>query len=175
MKKILFKSTDISRLIKKLAGNIADAHEKSDELVLIGIHSRGVPLAKRISEKIKSIKKVKIELGMLDINLYRDDVHSLNAQPIVRETVVPFDLNDKEVVLVDDVLFTGRTVRAALDALSDVGRPKFVKLAVLIDRGGRELPIQPDFTGEKIQAHKSQNINVSLKEIDGKDQVVLEE
>ncbi|MFH1282125.1 MAG: bifunctional pyr operon transcriptional regulator/uracil phosphoribosyltransferase PyrR [bacterium] len=174
MNKIIKKSKDIKELIKKVSREIVSNHKHSEQLVLIGIRNRGVPLAERLSKDLEKLLKRKIEIGILDINLYRDDVHAINSQPLVKETIIPFDLNDKEVILVDDVLFSGRTIRAALDALVDLGRPKFVKLAVLIDRGNRELPIHADFVGEKINTRLDQNINVSLKEVDGVDRITIE-
>lgn len=175
MKKTIRKAADIKNLVKKLTRQIMSFRKDPENLVLIGIRSRGVPLSERIAAELEKVSKRKIDLGVLDINLYRDDVHEINSQPIVRETVIPFDLNDREVVLVDDVLFSGRTIRAALDALADFGRPKSIKLAVLVDRGNRELPIQPDFTGEKIATSRSQNIDVNLEEVDGNDRIVIED
>jgi pyrimidine operon attenuation protein/uracil phosphoribosyltransferase len=175
MKKTIATSAGIKKLIKNIAKHILVELTNTKSLVLIGIHSRGVPLAMRIAAELQKKTKTTMNLGKLDINLYIDDVHALASQPMVRETEIPFDLNNREVILVDDVLFSGRTIRAALDALIDFGRPKSVKLAVLIDRGNRELPIHPDFVGEKVITTRNQNIKVMLKEVDGNDRVVLED
>ena len=174
MKKVIKKSGEIKKLVKQLAAQIADSNLDLEKIALIGIRSRGVPLAERLAEEIFSKTKHKPDVGVLDINLYRDDMDTKVDQPMLKETIIPFDLSDKDVILVDDVLFTGRTIRSALDALIDLGRPKTVKLAVLIDRGNRELPIQPDFFAEKIDTRKEQRVRVNLKEVDGKDQVSLD-
>ncbi|MFW0967383.1 MAG: bifunctional pyr operon transcriptional regulator/uracil phosphoribosyltransferase PyrR, partial [Thermacetogeniaceae bacterium] len=145
------------------------------DLVLIGIRRRGVPLASRLSERIKEIEGTSIPLGILDITLYRDDLSQLDYHPLVRKTEVPFSITGKKVVLVDDVLYTGRTVRAAMDALMDLGRPQLIQLAVLIDRGHRELPIRADFVGKNVPTSRKEQINVSLLEIDGEDKVTIVE
>ena len=141
---------------------------------MIGILSRGADLAKRIAGKIKEIENVEVPVGLLDINLYRDDVHSKLDQPIIQKTEILFDIVDRNVILVDDVLFTGRTIRAALDAIVDFGRPRSIQLAVLIDRGHRELPIRPDFIGKNIPTSKDDRVLVRLHERDDSDVVISE-
>lgn len=144
-------------------------------IALVGIQTRGVYVSQRISAEIKNITKKTVPLGVLDITLYRDDVNSISHQPIVKETKIPFDVTEKDVILVDDVLFTGRTIRSAIDAIIDFGRPKTIKLAVLVDRGSRELPIQPNFVGKNFPTSKKELICVNLEEADKMDSVVLKE
>ena len=163
----------LKQTLEGLAGEIAKEFEKDPGFVLIGIRTRGVTLAERLQQKIKEITGKKPPLGILDITLYRDDLSTLAKQPIVRPTTFPFDVDDKKIVLVDDVLYTGRTIRAALDQIVDFGRPALVRLAVLIDRGCREYPIQPDFTGLKVETRHNQLIQVRLGEIDGDEKVML--
>lgn len=158
----------------RVAREIAAAFGHDENLVLIGIRSRGLPLAERLGVKLASLLSRDVPIGILDITLYRDDLTELAGSPIVRPTEIPFHLKGKTVVLVDDVLFTGRTVRAALDALQDLGRPKRVWLAVLVDRGGRELPIQADFVGLKLEVPLNQRVSVRVQEIDQTDGVFLE-
>ena len=174
-KKVVMDENEIEQTLKRLTHEIIEKLHGIENLVFVGIQTRGVYLAKRLSGQLKKITKKTVPLGVLDITLYRDDVNSIAHQPIVKETELPFDITDKNVVLVDDVLFTGRTVRAAIDELIDFGRPKTIKLVVLIDRGGRELPIQPDFVGKKFPTSKDELICVNLKEIDKIDNVVLKE
>lgn len=163
----------IRRALTRIAHEILEKNSGTEDLVLIGIRRRGVPLARRIAERISEIEGTTIPLGILDITLYRDDLSQLDYQPLVRKTEVPFDITRKKVVLVDDVLYTGRTVRAALDALIDLGRPKLIQLAVLIDRGHRELPIRADFVGKNVPTSRKEEITVSLQEIDGDDRVAI--
>ena len=165
----------IRRALTRIAHEILEKNAGTKDLVLIGIRRRGVPLASRLSEKIKEIEGTSIPLGILDITLYRDDLSQLDYHPQVRKTEVPFSITDKKVVLVDDVLYTGRTVRAAMDALMDLGRPQLIQLAVLIDRGHRELPIRADFVGKNVPTSRKEQINVSLLEIDGEDKVTIVE
>ncbi|HHY40523.1 MAG TPA: bifunctional pyr operon transcriptional regulator/uracil phosphoribosyltransferase PyrR [Syntrophaceticus sp.] len=165
----------IRRALTRIAHEILEKNAGTEDLVLIGIRRRGVPLASRLSEKIKEIEGTSIPLGILDITLYRDDLSQLDYHPLVRKTEVPFSITGKKVVLVDDVLYTGRTVRAAMDALMDLGRPKLIQLAVLIDRGHRELPIRADFVGKNVPTSRKEQINVSLVEIDGEDKVTIVE
>ncbi|NIM03595.1 bifunctional pyr operon transcriptional regulator/uracil phosphoribosyltransferase PyrR [bacterium] len=172
-KKAIMDANEISWTIKRMAHEIVEKSYGTEDLVIVGIQTRGVHLAKRIAREIESIEKKEVPVGALDITLYRDDVDSIAHQPLVKETRIPFDITDKKVVLVDDVLFAGRTVRAALDELIDFGRPKVIKLAVLIDRGLRELPIQPDFVGKIYPTSKKELVCVNLKEEDGEDSVVL--
>ncbi len=165
----------IRRALTRIAHEILEKNAGTKDLVLIGIRRRGVPLARRLAERIKEIEGTPIPLGILDITLYRDDLSQLDYHPLVRKTEVPFSITDKKVVLVDDVLYTGRTVRAAMDALMDLGRPQLIQLAVLIDRGHRELPIRADFVGKNVPTSRKEQINVSLLEIDGEDKVTIVE
>lgn len=165
----------IRRALTRIAHEILEKNAGTKDLVLIGIRRRGVPLARRLAERIKEIEGTPIPLGILDITLYRDDLSQLDYHPQVRKTEVPFSITDKKVVLVDDVLYTGRTVRAAMDALMDLGRPQLIQLAVLIDRGHRELPIRADFVGKNVPTSRKEQINVSLLEIDGEDKVTIVE
>ncbi|MBI5573176.1 MAG: bifunctional pyr operon transcriptional regulator/uracil phosphoribosyltransferase PyrR [Elusimicrobia bacterium] len=174
-KKIIMNEEEMKRTLKRLTHEIIEKSHGIENLVLVGIQTRGVYLAKRISLELKKITKKIVSLGILDITLYRDDVTSISHQPIVKETKIQFDVTGKNVILVDDVLFTGRTIRSAIDEIIDFGRPKTIKLAVLVDRGGRELPIQPDFVGKKFPISKNELICVHLKEIDKIDSVVLKE
>ena len=160
--------------LRRLAGEIA-ARLDGEPLVILGIRSRGLPLAARIGAAIPPVHGKPVPVGALDITLYRDDISERAGSPIVRPTEIPFSLKDKTVVLVDDVLYTGRTIRAALDALLDHGRPHKVLLAVLVDRGGRELPIQGDFVGTTLSVGPGQRVSVKVKELDGEDGVYLEE
>jgi pyrimidine operon attenuation protein/uracil phosphoribosyltransferase len=143
------------------------------ELALVGIRTRGVPIARRLARSILEINKVEVPTGALDITLYRDDLQTVGPRPVVGPTDIPVDIEGKVVVIVDDVLYTGRTIRAALDELADFGRPRRIALAVLIDRGGRELPIQPDIVGKVVAVPDGQRIDVLVKELDEKDAVVL--
>ncbi len=160
--------------LRRLAGEIA-ARLEGEPLVILGIRSRGLPLAVRLGAAIPPVNGKAVPVGALDITLYRDDISERAGSPIVRPTEIPFSLKDKTVVLVDDVLYTGRTIRAALDALLDHGRPHKVLLAVLVDRGGRELPIQGDFVGTALSVGPGQRVSVKVKELDGEDGVYLEE
>lgn len=163
----------IRRALTRIAHEILEKNSGTKDLILIGIRRRGVPLARKIAQLIKEIEGTAVPLGTLDITLYRDDLSQLGYQPLVRKTEVPCDITGKKIVLVDDVLYTGRTVRAALDAIIDLGRPKLIQLAVLIDRGHRELPIRADFVGKNVPTSRMEEISVSLQEIDGIDRVVI--
>ncbi len=164
----------IRRALLRIAHEILEKNKGHENLCIVGIRSRGVPLAERINQHIKQIEGEEIPLGILDITLYRDDLTLIAHQPVVHETLINFDLTDKKIILVDDVLFTGRTVRAALDALVDFGRPASIQLASLIDRGHRELPIRADYVGKNIPTSLDQNVKVILKEVDDKaDQVIV--
>lgn len=172
-KKEIIDSDGMRRALTRIAHEIVEKNKGTDDLVIIGIRTRGVPLAQRISEKIKQFEGVELPTGILDITLYRDDLSQVANQPIIHQTEISFDITDKKVVLVDDVLYTGRTVRAALDALIDLGRPKAIQLAIMVDRGHRELPIRPDFVGKNLPTSKKEVVSVNLKEIDDEDKIVL--
>ncbi|SMB94519.1 pyrimidine operon attenuation protein / uracil phosphoribosyltransferase [Thermanaeromonas toyohensis ToBE] len=161
------------RALIRIAHEILERNKGTENLVLVGIRRRGVPLAERLQRIIEEIEGVKLPLGILDITLYRDDLTTLSSHPIIHRTEIPFNITGKKVVLVDDVLFTGRTVRAALDALMDLGRPQNIQLAVLIDRGHRELPIRADYVGKNVPTSLKEEIAVQVKEIDGVDQVLI--
>lgn len=165
----------IRRAISRIAHEILEKNQGTKDLVLIGIRTRGVPLAERIRERIRVYEGVNVPLGLLDITLYRDDLSTIAFQPVIHETKVPFSLDGKIVILVDDVLFTGRTVRAALDALIDLGRPSKIQLAVLIDRGHRELPIRADYVGKNVPTSSREIVSVCLEEIDQNEEVFLTE
>ena len=163
----------IDRSLTRIAHEIVERHRDVEKLVLVGIRTRGVPLARRLQEKIKTIEGKDLPLGVLDINLYRDDITSVGPSAILKETIIHFPIDERRVILVDDVLFTGRTVRAALDGLMDFGRPRSIELAVLIDRGHRELPIRADYVGKNVPTSRSENVKVRLAENDGADGVTL--
>jgi pyrimidine operon attenuation protein/uracil phosphoribosyltransferase len=164
----------IRRALFRIAHEIIERNQGTAELTLIGIRRRGVPLAARLQQIIKEIEGCEVPLGILDITLYRDDLTTRLEQPLVRSTEVPCPLRGRKVVLVDDVLYTGRTVRAALDALMDLGRPQLIQLAVLIDRGHRELPIRADYVGKNVPTSSRENVSVRLAEVDGEDSVIIE-
>lgn len=163
----------IGRSITRLAHEIIEKNKGVDKVVLVGILSRGVPIANRIAEKIFEIEGKAVKVGELDITLYRDDLSKVGDNPIVNGSNIGFDLSDKHVVLVDDVIYTGRTVRAALDAVMDFGRPKTIQLAVLVDRGHRELPIRADFVGKNVPTSTKEIIKVRIAEVDGIDEVCI--
>ncbi|MFA4853767.1 MAG: bifunctional pyr operon transcriptional regulator/uracil phosphoribosyltransferase PyrR [Candidatus Omnitrophota bacterium] len=165
----------INRAIMRIAHEIIEKNKGTTELCVIGIRNRGVYIALRLAECIKKIEGKEIATGALDITLYRDDLALASGQPLVRKTEIDFDINNKNLVLVDDVLYTGRTIRAALDALIDFGRPKSIQLAVLVDRGHRELPIRADFVGKNIPTSKKESVEVHLQESDGSDEVLIAE
>lgn len=163
----------VERALIRIAHEILERNKGIDHLAIVGIRTRGAILAGRFQEKIREIENQTIPLGVLDITLYRDDLSEIGAQPQVRGTEIDFDLNAKKVILVDDVLFTGRTIRCALDALIDYGRPSSIQLATLIDRGHRELPIRADYVGKNIPTSMEEEVVVRLKEVDGKDEVIV--
>ena len=167
-------SEQIRRAIARLGHEIVERQGGTDGLVLIGIQRRGVVLAHRLADAIAAAEDVRVPVGALDISLYRDDLSELASYPIVRPTELPFDITDRTVVLIDDVLFTGRTIRAALDALTDFGRPRAVRLVVLVDRGHRELPIRADHVGRNIPTARAERVNVHVQELDGIDEVELD-
>ncbi len=170
--KILDKD-GINRALMRIAHEIVEKNKGTRDLCIVGIRNRGVYLAKRLADAIKSIEGVDVLSGALDITLYRDDLALASGQPLVRKTEIDFDINDKILILVDDVLYTGRTIRAALDALIDFGRPKSIQLAVLTDRGHRELPIRADYVGKNIPTAKNETVEVRLSETDGTEEVVI--
>lgn len=165
----------VNRAIMRIAHEVIEKNKGTVGLCIIGIRNRGVYIAQRIAECIKKIEGQAVETGALDITLYRDDLALASGQPLVRKTEIDFDINDKNLILVDDVLYTGRTIRAALDALIDFGRPKSIQLAVLVDRGHRELPIRADFVGKNIPTSKKESVEVHLQESDGSDEVLIAE
>lgn len=170
--KILDKEA-IDKALKRMAHEIIENAGAMDNTVLIGIKNRGAYIAQRLADKIREISGAKPQVGALDITLYRDDLTQVSEQPVVHATEITFDIENKRVMLVDDVLFTGRTIRCALDALIDFGRPKLIQLAVLVDRGHRELPIRADYVGKNIPTNVNEVVEVRLSESDGKDEVVL--
>jgi len=165
----------IRRALMRISHEILERNRGAQNIVIVGIRKRGDSLAKRIKEQIKDIESVDIPFGVLDITLYRDDFTTIDYKPIVGKTEIPFDVTGKIVVLIDDVLYTGRTVRAALDAIVDFGRPKEIQLAVLVDRGHRELPIRPDYIGKNVPTSENELVEVRVKEVDGDDRVILRE
>ena len=167
----------MSRALTRIAHEILERNRGVNELALVGIRTRGVPLARRLARALFEINGEEVPTGALDITLYRDDLmrHPVGPQPVVRRTEIPFSIDNRKILLVDDVLYTGRTIRAALDALIDFGRPRAIQLIVLVDRGHRELPIKADYVGKNLPTSLRQSIQVRLQEIDGIDEVVLEE
>jgi pyrimidine operon attenuation protein / uracil phosphoribosyltransferase len=178
---IVMDADRIGRTLARIAHEILERNNSSGnrlgDLALIGVRSRGVPLAKRLARQIKEITGDDVPTGSLDITLYRDDLmrNPVGPQPLVRRTEIPFSIDDRKILLVDDVLYTGRTIRAALDALIDFGRPRAIQLIVLVDRGHRELPIKADYVGKNLPTSLKQSVQVRLQEIDGVDEVALEE
>ena len=166
----------MARALTRIAHEILERNRGTSDLALVGIRTRGVPLARRIAHSLKDINRAEVPTGALDITLYRDDLmrHAVGPQPLVRRTEIPFSIDDKRILLVDDVLYTGRTIRSALDALIDFGRPRSIQLIVLVDRGHRELPIKADYVGKNLPTSLKQSVQVRLQEIDGDDEVVLE-
>lgn len=171
--KTVLDAQSLERSITRMAHEILEKNKGTVGLSLIGIQTRGVTLAQRLQKSLEEISKVKIPIGILDINLYRDDLTLVAEQPVIHKTEINFDCDKQIVVLVDDVLYTGRTIRAALDALVDFGRPKRIELAVLIDRGHRELPIRADFVGKNIPTSENEIVHVHFTENDGKDEVIV--
>jgi pyrimidine operon attenuation protein/uracil phosphoribosyltransferase len=166
----------MSRALTRIAHEILERNRGLDELALVGIRTRGVPLARRIARALREINGDDVPTGALDITLYRDDLmrHPVGPQPLVRRTEIPFSIDDRKIMLVDDVLYTGRTIRAALDALIDFGRPRVIQLIALVDRGHRELPIKADYVGKNLPTSLRQSVQVRLQEIDGTDEIVIE-
>jgi pyrimidine operon attenuation protein/uracil phosphoribosyltransferase len=170
----LMKSDEVAATLQRMADEILEANS-GRPVVLLGIHRRGVPMARRMAKRMAEKLKQEPQFGILDINLYRDDLTKVAFQPVVHKTEVPSDIDDHDIILVDDVLYTGRTVRAALDALCDFGRMRSIQLAVFIDRGHREMPIEANFIGKKIKTKDNEVVEVKLKEIDGEDAVYVME
>ncbi len=171
----MLEHDDLARTLKRIAHEIAEKNPDPQQLAIVGIHTRGAVLARRIHALLSELTDSEIPIGDLDISFYRDDVGAMapKAQPVVHASHIDFDLAGRTVVLVDDVLFTGRTVRAAIDALFDYGRPQRVQLAVLCDRGHRELPIRPDYVGKNLPTAREERVNVRLEEVDGTDEVAI--
>ena len=167
--KTLMDAAQLEAVLQRLASQVLERQGSDGPYKIVGIHTRGVPIAKRLAQRVKSTDPI----GVLDINLYRDDLSTVADMPVVKETVMPFSIDGARVLLVDDVLYTGRTVRAALDALFDLGRPKKVELLALVDRGGREIPLQADFCGKSLNVPEGEVVKVRLQETDGRDEVVV--
>jgi pyrimidine operon attenuation protein / uracil phosphoribosyltransferase len=174
-KAVIMTQEEMGRAIRRMAHEVLEAHGGTDDLVLLGIQRRGVPLCNLLQEAIKTVEGVVVPSGAIDITFYRDDLSRLGPSPRVASTEMPMDVTDKVVILVDDVLFTGRTVRAALDVIMDWGRPRAIRLAVLVDRGHRELPIRPDFVGKNVPTSQKEVIKVRVTEFDDKQEVVVGE
>ena len=174
---VVMDADRMTRSLTRIAHEILERNRGVEELALVGIRTRGVPLARRLAHAIREITRDEVPTGALDITLYRDDLMrtAVGAQPVIHKTEIPFSIDDKKILLVDDVLYTGRTVRAALDALIEFGRPKAIQLVVLVDRGHRELPIKADYVGKNLPTSLSQSVQVHLTEIDGRDQVEIQE
>jgi pyrimidine operon attenuation protein/uracil phosphoribosyltransferase len=173
---IVMDADRVSRSITRMAHEILERNRGVDDLAIIGIRARGVPIALRLARELQALTGVAVPTGALDITLYRDDLirHAVAPQPVIRRTEIPFSLDDRLILLVDDVLYTGRTIRAALDALIDFGRPRAIQLVALVDRGHRELPIRADYVGRNIPTSRRESVQVRLAEIDGRDEVEVE-
>ena len=171
----LMSASEVDRTLVRLAHEIVEKSPDLDKVVLIGVRRRGVPLAQRLADKVEQIEKRRIPVGILDMNLYRDDLSTVGSQPVLNSTEIPFSVTGVDIILVDDVLYTGRTTRASLDALFDKGRPRRIQLLVLIDRGHRELPIEARFVGKYVDTADNEIIEVKLTEVDGADKVMLVE
>ncbi|MFC1896972.1 bifunctional pyr operon transcriptional regulator/uracil phosphoribosyltransferase PyrR [Chloroflexota bacterium] len=172
-KKIIMTPEDIRRTLARIAHETIERNKTTNNLILVGMRTRGVPLAKRLAANIEGFEELRIPVGALDITPYRDDLASLDIQPLVRSTDIPVNIDGKSIVLVDDVLYTGRSTRAAMDALTDLGRPQSIQLAVLVDRGHRELPIRADYVGKNMPSSRDEKIQVRLVETDGIDEVTI--
>jgi len=166
---------EINRALTRVAHEVIEKNHGITNVALVGIRTGGVYLAKRLAKKLQEIEGTAVPVGELDITLYRDDLNARKEHPVLRKTDIPFDITRRKVILVDDVLFTGRTIRAAMDALMDLGRPRVIRLAVLVDRGHRELPIRPDYVGKNLPTSRKESVAVMLREHDGQDRVVIQE
>ena len=174
-KTVIMDGTEMRRALRRVAHEIVEANKGTEDLVLLGVQRRGVPLAAIIAESINKFEEVEVPMGAIDITFYRDDLSTIGPAPRVSTTDMPVDVTGKEVILIDDVLYTGRTVRAALDAIMEWGRPKAIRLAVLVDRGHRELPIRPDFVGKNVPTSHKEIIKVRVQDFDDTEQVVVGE
>ena len=174
---VVMDADRIARTLTRIAHEIVERNKGVDDIALVGVRTRGVPLARRLGRILKQITGDDVPTGALDITLYRDDLmrHAVGPQPVIRRTEIPFSIDNKKILLVDDVLYTGRTTRAALDALIDFGRPKAIQLIVLVDRGHRELPIKADYVGKNLPTNPEESVQVRLQETDGNDEVVLQQ
>jgi pyrimidine operon attenuation protein / uracil phosphoribosyltransferase len=173
---VIMDADRMSRTLTRIAHEVVERNRGIENLALVGIRTRGVVLAKRLAQALQQITNAPVPTGALDITLYRDDLmrHQVGPQPLVRKTEIPFSIDDQKILLVDDVLYTGRTIRAALDALIDFGRPKEIQLIVMVDRGHRELPIKPDYVGKNVPTSLKESVHVRLTEIDGTDEVAVD-
>ena len=174
---VVMEADRIGRTLMRIAHEVVERNRAIEELALVGVRTRGVPIAKRIAANLLEVVNHQVPTGSLDITLYRDDLmrYTVGPQPVLRRTEIPFSIDDQRILLVDDVLYTGRTVRAALDALVDFGRPRSIQLVVLVDRGHRELPIKADYVGKNLPTSLRQSVQVRVSEIDGVDEVAIEE
>ena len=175
MTRLILDDAEIARILKRMAFEILERHNDAEKLALVGVHTRGVHIAKRLKAAVEEAAGVALPLGTLDISLYRDDWTKIARQPVLKGTDIAFPLEGLDILLVDDVLYTGRTTRAAMDALMDFGRPDRIRLAVLVDRGHRELPIHADFVGKSVETRRTETVNVMMEEADGQDSVTIEE
>lgn len=175
LKALIFDENALNRAIVRISHQITEKNEDIENIVIIGIHTRGVPLAKRLKEEILKIENRELKVGTLDITMHRDDIDGIINEPVINKSDIKFDITGKTVILVDDVIYTGRTVRSALDAIMEFGRPARIQLAAMIDRGHRELPIRADYVGKNVPTSRHEIIKVNVREIDGKDSVELYE
>lgn len=172
-KKTILDAQQMRRVVRRMAGELVERNRGVGDLVLLGIHSRGVPLAEALAAEIEQMEGKRPPIGSLDITLYRDDLSTIKSHPLLRKTEIPFDLTDRKVILVDDVLYTGRTIRAAMDGVMDLGRPRMIQLAVLIDRGHRELPVRADYVGKNIPTGSDERVKVFLREEGQEDRAAI--
>lgn len=171
----IMDTEQLDKTLTRIAHEIIEKNKDIERIAIVGIRTRGAFLAERLANKIKDVEKKEVRVGILDITLYRDDLTTIAEQPVVHKTEIDFDIQDKIIILVDDVLYTGRTIRCALDALIDFGRPRNIQLAVLIDRGHRELPIRADYVGKNIPTSQNEIVQVKIVEVDGVDEIIIQE